>query len=494
MVEAREAELAITATGGTAWSVKLTKTPFVLGRALADVDLKDAAVSRRHCELYVKDRAWGVRDLGSANGTFVNGVRIGETFLADGDRIALGHCDAVFKLLNEPMLPEPPPPPVPAALADDAAMLRLAELAVGAADPAAWCQGYLETVVARLAADRGFVMQVQPETGVLVTVAAVGLEEVPPADGSPPLSRTIVEQAIREDRIIHTTNAEHDPRFSDATSVGRFDIRSVVCAPTRWQSEAQGAVYLERALPKESFTEEHGEQLQDLADLLGIAQMAWRAHHASHRAEWEKEWLSRTFPAPRVASILAAGGASMIRRELKEACHLRFAFPRLTGLLEGHDEEGWRILSQMLAQVHDIVLRRGGLLLATDAAVFESEGGEAPQYAIEAVRAAVEAQRSARPLIKRLAREHKASLAFGIGASTGTGISGWFGAGRRVDYWSAGPPLLIASGLAAQSQDGEILVDLPTQNRIRLFLNTHRLAPVSIPGAEGPVQIFRIVE
>jgi hypothetical protein len=54
-------------------------------------------VSRRHAEILCAETGYVVRDLGSPNGTFVNGERITEHRLQDGDRIAMGGQVFVFK-------------------------------------------------------------------------------------------------------------------------------------------------------------------------------------------------------------------------------------------------------------------------------------------------------------------------------------------------------------------------------------------------------------
>ncbi len=298
---------------------------------------------------------------------------------------------------------------------------------------------------------------------------------------------------MRERRTVLTSNAEADPRFNEAPSVARYDVRAVLCSPCRWQGEPVGAVYLERNVSKEPFVEEDAQHLQDLGDLLGIAFMAWRAHLVSRREDWERERLERTFPPARVASILAAGGGAMVRRDIREACVLSLAVPRHAGLLDGLDEEAWRLISQLYAQAHEIVLRHGGVLLSAETAVFEAVEGKADEFAVEAVRAAVEIQRAARPLVKRLARENKMTLTIGLAAATGRVLAGYFGAGRRVDYWALGDPMRVAHGLAATASDGEVLIEHATQSRVRIFLNTHRLAPVTLPGIEQQVQIYRVV-
>ncbi len=63
----------------------------VLGReAGAAIRLDDPIVSRRHARVYGKDGAMWLEDLGTTNGTFVNGRREYKRPLADGDRIELG--------------------------------------------------------------------------------------------------------------------------------------------------------------------------------------------------------------------------------------------------------------------------------------------------------------------------------------------------------------------------------------------------------------------
>jgi hypothetical protein len=54
-------------------------------------------VSRRHAEIVLDEGGYLIRDLGSPNGTFVNGERVTEHRLDDGDRIALGGQVFVFK-------------------------------------------------------------------------------------------------------------------------------------------------------------------------------------------------------------------------------------------------------------------------------------------------------------------------------------------------------------------------------------------------------------
>lgn len=78
---------------GQSVNVPLDHSPISLGRLPeCDVKLNSNMVSRRHAELAIDGSTISIRDLGSGNGTFVNGNRLGEdaAVLKAGDRIKLG--------------------------------------------------------------------------------------------------------------------------------------------------------------------------------------------------------------------------------------------------------------------------------------------------------------------------------------------------------------------------------------------------------------------
>ena len=62
-----------------------------------DVSLTSRSVSRRHALVEKTPNGWVVRDLGSANGTSVNGARVTEAPLEKGTAVRFGEVDAVFE-------------------------------------------------------------------------------------------------------------------------------------------------------------------------------------------------------------------------------------------------------------------------------------------------------------------------------------------------------------------------------------------------------------
>jgi hypothetical protein len=83
----------------------------VIGRVSAcDVVLLDQGVSRRHCRIFREGERYVVEDLGSSNGTQVNGKEGTKHPLSDGDKLTLGPVVFAFKLVAQaPAMDEEPP-------------------------------------------------------------------------------------------------------------------------------------------------------------------------------------------------------------------------------------------------------------------------------------------------------------------------------------------------------------------------------------------------
>ena len=73
--------------------------PMIIGRAVeADLVIDDDTVSRRHAEISGDRSGLVLRDLGSSNGTTINGnAMVGEIVLLDGDLVGFGSATVVVK-------------------------------------------------------------------------------------------------------------------------------------------------------------------------------------------------------------------------------------------------------------------------------------------------------------------------------------------------------------------------------------------------------------
>ncbi|MGE5590845.1 MAG: FHA domain-containing protein [Bacillota bacterium] len=78
--------------------VALGRQNVVVGRSLKSaLQLSDETVSRQHARLEYEAGSHVIVDLGSTNGTFVNGKRVDRRRLSPGDRIVLGRTRLVYQ-------------------------------------------------------------------------------------------------------------------------------------------------------------------------------------------------------------------------------------------------------------------------------------------------------------------------------------------------------------------------------------------------------------
>jgi hypothetical protein len=98
VVRAPSIVLEIREPGVAARRVPMSGTPMGIGRAPeCELVLKDSRVSRRHARLAARDGVLVLTDLGSTNGTRVNGHRVSEVVLGAGDRVQIGETSLVVE-------------------------------------------------------------------------------------------------------------------------------------------------------------------------------------------------------------------------------------------------------------------------------------------------------------------------------------------------------------------------------------------------------------
>lgn len=81
--------------------VKITKTPFIIGRAKGDLIIPDSEVSRTHCQIEILDDRIILRDLGSTNGTHFQDEKITEAVLEDKAEFRVGKTSLMFIVTAE---------------------------------------------------------------------------------------------------------------------------------------------------------------------------------------------------------------------------------------------------------------------------------------------------------------------------------------------------------------------------------------------------------
>src|SRR5207253_3461152 len=82
---------------GQTQRIELKPLPFRLGReASVHFSVPNGSVSKEHAEIYETAEQFWIRDLGSSNGTFLNGDPVRDSVLSNGDIIHLARCEFRF--------------------------------------------------------------------------------------------------------------------------------------------------------------------------------------------------------------------------------------------------------------------------------------------------------------------------------------------------------------------------------------------------------------
>ncbi|MCC7385488.1 MAG: SpoIIE family protein phosphatase [Deltaproteobacteria bacterium] len=250
----------------------------LLGRALdCQVHIQDLAVSRRHARIARINGRFTVEDLGSGNGTFVNGKAVARHALSSGDVIRVGAMKLLFEETRDlwpgadsVTMVGGPPDTQPKILNTLDARRSILEDAASVTDPADLQRmaSRLHTVYAvseaiasildidellpeilnRLFevfpdADRAFVMLVD-ERGETLIPKAVKRRDARDSEEIT-VSRTILNEVMSRRHAVLSRDAMADSRFLSGHSVANFGIRSMMCAPLIWRGETLGIVYLD---------------------------------------------------------------------------------------------------------------------------------------------------------------------------------------------------------------------------------------------------------
>lgn len=283
----------------------------VLGRQSETLPLSDNAVSRRHSRLLPQDGTWVIEDLGSANGTWVNGVRLRRPRkLQQGDQIRVGASLLVFG--------GPGPQPIPAGVeldedgrfVDSAIMASVPsnEDSVILPTPEAGAEAIgnlrilynlististifdvdllvnrvLDQVFEIMHADRGYVLMV--DEGERMTPKAVRYREGNP-DQKVPVSRTIINQVMNQQVGVLCSNAMSDKRFAKGKSVHDFGIRSALVVPIKGRDRILGVLHVDSSVSNYTYSTEQLRLLTAIGYQTGLAIENVKLYEAAVKSE-----------------------------------------------------------------------------------------------------------------------------------------------------------------------------------------------------------------
>ena len=257
-----------------------------LGRdSHCEVHLEDSEASRTHAEIEFVDGEYVLRDLGSSNGTFVNGNRVTEHTLRIGDRVQIGKRLMLFRVSFRPFGPADNDVDIvqnanadssqivnridieqqlleqtddwTARLQTDKAssdakshweiMYRTAIAVSRTLDIDQLLHQILELIFQWVNCDRGCIMLTDLETGELLPSCRRN-RGANVSSHRMSISKTILDYVKEKEEGVLTSDACEDERWNASASISAGGIREAICVPMKGRYGSVGVIYIDTSV------------------------------------------------------------------------------------------------------------------------------------------------------------------------------------------------------------------------------------------------------
>lgn len=311
-------KLYIHTPGQPPWTAEISKRRVTIGRSVRnDICLEDPFASRLHAELRIEGDTYFLSDLGSANGTFVNGQRLSETVqVFPGDRIRVGETvidiqsakesappteegrTVMTEVIASPetLRPRPERGPVTSDLLSVIETVRnaagakeeeleaiehrqdlfavMSKVGIALLSPSSLDEvlnQIVDLIFEGVPADRAFLLLREGSDGELVCkVASYRYPQPGSEDRQVRISQSIIQEVIGRGQAVLTSDAQQDERFRGQQSIVLSGIRSVMAVPLSIHQQVIGMIYVDSPMSVNVFTEDDLRLLTTIASVAAI--------------------------------------------------------------------------------------------------------------------------------------------------------------------------------------------------------------------------------
>lgn len=465
-----------------------------------DIVLFDSSVSRNHFVIKKEPDGYYVYDNGSSNGTLLNSEKIaGKIKLKDQDEIKAGNVVLVFNDEELVTVKEVPSAELN-SIASSPSLLNnvyldiifsVAREGIYTHDQEQFYDHTIKLIGNALKADYGAILVIHETTGELLMKSA-SHDRGPGVTG---ISSSILNKSIKNRASILVKNAGIDHRFTGDRTIQNMGIHSAICAPIWEKDHIYGALYADRKIGQQQFSEENLNFITIIANLLALTIAHERLIQKITDERNIVEQIKRFVPIEAVSGFL-----DMIKNNpsslwnVQEVNRSTILFADIVGFTslteKNNPREIARLLRAFFEKATTIVLSNGGSINKFLGDGFMAVFGTPISHADDADRAIS----SAVSLIQWVKNnEDGINVSLRIGIDTGPVLGIMVGSSRRLEYTVIGNIVNVASRLQSIAQVNQILISRETNSFVQKPVNTKLVGEIAVKGKENPVTAYEVI-
>jgi adenylate cyclase len=536
----------ISTAGEQSIDLQLGRT-LVVGRAVtSDIPIYDPTISRRHAEVSLTETGVLVKDLGSSNGTFLNGAKVAEAEAAADDVVTFGKVAFRVKEVTAPaprpqVVPTPITPPGAFASPKSAAggtIVRQLPVSGGVPaivmdQPQAGGASHLKVKAQTLEERRekklslllevskelskqqeldrlldkvvDFTFQIMNVDRVSILLLDAKSNELVPrisksrtgdASAAKHVPQSIARKAVEERVAILSDNAAADERFK-GKSILIQSVRSAMCTPLMGSDQkVLGILYVDNLTATHSFAD---EDLEFLIAFGGLTAVAIENSQLSERIRREALVLSnfQRYFAPNLASQIAQQEGAVQLGGTKRPVVIFFSDIRgFTPMSEDMSPDDIAtLLTEYFTEMVEIVFEHSGTLDKFMGDAIMALWGAPIAHADDADRAMQCALDQLAILEKMNAKwkeQGRPPVAIGIGINFGEVFAGNIGSDRRLEYTVIGDAVNTANRLCSSAGPNEIVISEAFYKELKKPPKVEALEPIQVKGRAKKVSVYRV--
>ena len=547
--------LDITTYDGKQLRRKIEKGIFTIGRKDDnDLILSDTSVSRQHAEIKKTKESYFLTDLGSYNGTKVNGKLTQRVLLKHKDEITIGLTSLILlfekkdvasqesslvlttdsdyenehkevlkslsqssvidskellvslgsmKSPKEAAISAPPEETQTELERRNKVLFVLYEISRQLNtihDFKELLKIIMDLIFMVINADSGFLVLIGDETeDQLIPMVVKYRDNREKESGKLKASQTLIHKVIHDKVAILTSNAMTDSRFNGAKSLFIQKIKSAICVPLWRKDKIIGVIQLDSIRFDNQFTQDDLELLKAIG-----SQMAMIIEQANLNEQIRQEEIMRSrlerFHSPQVIEMILQGSQETkdnIMEPKDLTATILFTdiidFTQLTE--QSPPRETNIILNQYFSTMTDIVFSYEGTLDKYIGDGLMAVFGAPMEGENDAERAILAAKEMKRQLAVMMATQEGSRKKFDIriGINTGRVVAGNIGSPRRLDYTVIGDPVNIASRLESIAKPNQILIGEETYRAVKGKFKIGTIGPKKVKGKSTEIMVYEVM-